>query len=532
MTRHAFRDAAPYPTLDAEQIARMTAHGETRDVGEGEILFDVGQAAYPLILVLQGRVSVVDPERPDRPWVRARAGQFLGELGLLTGQTTFARALADEPSRVLLLSPDAVRRVVSLEPELSDLIVGAFAARRDLLAETDTPIARLVADADDADAMTLEEFLDRNRQPYRRLTPDEARDEGLADLCGPDGPHVLVRDRVLTRPRPTEVARALGLDRTWTGAREAVDLAVIGAGPAGLGAAVYAASEGLDTAVIDAVAIGGQAGWSSRIENYFGFPTGISGSELAFRAEVQAVKFGARVAVPRRAVRLEPRDGAYAIQFDEGEPLTARAVVLALGARYRRLGLNEDAKFDGRGVYYAATEIEARRCVGRDVLVIGGGNSAGQAAMYLSRHARRVSILCRSESLAESMSAYLIDRLESCANVRIRLKSRVASLHGDGGLEAATVETEGREPAREEVCAVFVMIGAAPRTEWLQGTVELDRAGFVVTGGEGRSPFETSLPGVFAVGDVRAGSVKRVASAVGEGGMVVSAVHARLAATA
>jgi thioredoxin reductase (NADPH) len=387
--------------------------------------------------------------------------------------------------------------------------------------------------------LELEEFAARNTIPYRCLAPDDpAAGELLAQTeTAADGAvQVIVRGKeLLTNPSVSQIACAVGLDLA-VDHRETADLVVVGTGPAGLATAVYGASEGLTTIAVEAVAIGGQAGTSSRIENYLGFPTGISGWELAFRAEVQAVKFGARITVPRRATRLLPGDGAYVVQLDDTTELRGRSVVIATGARYRRLGLPRESDFEGAGIYYAATELETRYCRNDDVVVVGGGNSAGQAAVFLAGSAPRLHLVYRGRDLNQGMSQYLISRLERTPNVAIHTGTEIAELHGSERLESVTIETSDGERETIDTRAVFVMIGADPRTEWLRDALELDDRGFIVTGKPGMdgrlplSPYETSLPGVFAVGDVRSGSVKRVASAVGEGSVVVQAVHAHLEA--
>ena len=350
---------------------------------------------------------------------------------------------------------------------------------------------------------------------------------------------MVVRGRhVLHDPSVSDVARALGLESVPS-AGELVDLVIAGAGPAGLSAAVYGASEGLCTVLLDDTAIGGQSAASSRIENFLGFPTGLSGADLAFRAELQAVKFGARLAVPRRALALRKsaREGFYEIELNDGAVLTARTVISATGARYRKLGLDGEDRLQGAGVYYAATEMEARACKGREVVIVGGGNSAGQAAMFLASRASCVRLICRGGKLSDTMSNYLIERLEHAPNVKIEMGSKVVAIEGDDRLRSLTIENKAGERVSREMTGLFVMIGADPCTSWLEGTIALDARGFVLTGAAlgDRAPappniFQTSLTGVFAVGDVRAGSVKRVASAVGEGSVVVQAIHARLAA--
>ena len=401
----------------------------------------------------------------------------------------------------------------------------------------------LIASESAPGLLSLAEFVDRNRIPNRWLAPEDPAARSLLARVGattkPAAVWVAVRgQKALADPSPILLAKALGLDLA-VGQAEPADLVIVGTGPAGLSAAVYGASEGLSTIAIDDVAIGGQAGASSRIENYLGFPTGIAGGDLAFKAEVQALKFGARITVPYHATRLIRTDEGFEIELNAIKTLRARSVVIATGARYRRLGLPDQDRFEGAGLYYAATDLEARRCRNADVIVVGGGNSAGQAAMFLAETASCVHLLYRGSDLGHSMSQYLLRRLEHNPNVRIHRRCAVQALHGDEQLASVTVSYTEGETARIAAGAIFVMIGADPCTGWLQGAVDLDEHGFILTGLDLTrdettpllSPFQTSQPGVFAVGDVRSGSVKRVASAVGEGSVVIQAIHRYLAQT-
>jgi thioredoxin reductase (NADPH) len=414
--------------------------------------------------------------------------------------------------------------------------VTAFAARRQLLMRSAAATLTLIGPENAGCIERLQEFTTRNLIPSRLLDPADPAAVAILSRFGVhDGPHVwvLVRgQKLLQDPSTLELAGAIGLDLAVKQDAPA-DLIVIGAGPAGLSAAVYGASEGLGTIVIDNLAIGGQAGTSSRIENYLGFPTGVSGGDLAFLAEVQAIKFGARVTVPRQAVRVGREDGLFAVWLDDETVVRGRSVILATGVRYRTLGLLEEEAFAGNGVYYAATELEARRCRSGPVIVIGAGNSAGQAAMFLSDTSSVVHLVCRGPDLARSMSHYLITRLEHTPNVRIHTDSTVSALRGDEHIASATIANAQGGEEDVPVCGLFVLIGADPLTAWLGEMVGLDDHGFILTGPEAAaaasSPFQTSHPGIFAVGDVRSGSVKRVASAVGEGSVVVQAVHRYLA---
>ena len=478
--------------------------------------------------------------------VTIEAPNFIGELGMLMGQGTFLAGVARGETRVVVVAQDRLRDLVATVPEIADVVVTAFAARRRLLMEWAEGGLTIVGHESDRDTIRLLTFASRNRIPHRFVDRDDAAEMArVGATCRlPEAGTAIVTGRaeVLDRPSPREVAAALGMDLPVEPASQADgdattggrvhDLAIVGGGPAGLAAAVYGASEGLSTLVIEDAGIGGQAGTSSRIENYLGFSTGISGSELAYQGEIQAVKFGARFAVPRRATGLSDKsNGAaphMAIELDDGSCVRARAVVLAMGVQYRRLPLDRLEHFEGAGIYYAATELEARFCRGTDAVIVGGGNSAGQAAMFLSRHARRTHILVRGDRLAETMSSYLAERIENDPAIELHPRTEVTVLHGEDRLDAVTIRDNvaGVEP-RIDTHALFIMIGAAPNTAWLGGSIDLDRSGFVITGRDG-DPFATSRSGVWAVGDLRAGSVKRVASAVGEGSVVVSSVHRHL----
>jgi thioredoxin reductase (NADPH) len=519
-------------------LATLEAHGERRSVAAGEVLYRVEDQHYPLVYAVSATLQIRDPDGMVLGVMEP--GQFTGELALLFGQTAFADCLAALPGEVLLVAPQTIAELVQVDPEVSDVLLPAFAARRLLLMQRQQGTLTLVGHEWAPALQRLIEYAERNRIPYRWLNPADPvqQEEIRARALEGSAVKVIVRGRrVLQEPSVTEVARALGLELA-AGDSEPVDLIIAGAGPAGLSAAVYGASEGLRTILFDDVAIGGQSAASSRIENFLGFPTGVSGADLAFRAELQAIKFGARVAVPRRAEKLQPstRPGYYEVTLDDGSKLLGRSVVIATGARYRKLGVPEEERFQGAGLYYAATELEARSCKGREVVVVGGGNSAGQAAMFLASRASCVRLVHRGRDLSDSMSQYLIERLHHAANVSIEMRSQVVELSGDQRLRTVQIgDADGRVVPRS-VGGLFVMIGADPRTGWLTDTVQLDDRGFVRTG-EDCGPaasvpfnvFQTNLPGVFAVGDVRSGSVKRVASAVGEGSVVVQAIHARLA---
>ncbi len=519
-------------------LATLKAHGERRSVAGGETLYRVEDRQYPLVYAISATLQIRDPDGLVLGVMEP--GQFTGELALFFGQTSFADCIAVMPGEVLVVAPQTITELVQVDPEVSDVLLPAFAARRLLLMRRQQGTLTLVGHEGAPALRRLLEYAERNRIPYRWLNPaDPVQNEEIrARALEGSAVKVVVRGgRVLQEPSVAEVARALGLELA-AGDGDPVDLIIAGAGPAGLSAAVYGASEGLGTILFDDVAIGGQSVASSRIENFLGFPTGVSGADLAFRAELQAIKFGARVSVPRRAQKLQisTRPGYYEVTLDDGTHLLGRSVVIATGARYRKLGVPEEERFQGVGVYYAATELEARACKGREVVVVGGGNSAGQAAMFLASRASCVRLVYRGSDLSDSMSHYLLERLRHAANVSIESRSQVVELSGDEHLRTVQIrDGEGRVVARS-AGGLFIMIGADPCTGWLKDAVQLDDRGFVRTG-EDCGPnasvpfnvFQTSLPGVFAVGDVRSGSVKRVASAVGEGSVVVRAIHARLA---
>jgi thioredoxin reductase (NADPH) len=469
--------------------------------------------------------------------------RFLGELNLLTGGRVYLSAVVRDPGEVIQVPIADLRRLVADDEELSNLILRAYMARRSILIEIGGGV-RVIGSRYSRDARRLREFLARNRVPYHwvDLEEDEEADKSLRALGvePADTPVVASGQGVLRDPSNAEVAKLLGL-----GARGAppplCDLVVVGGGPAGLSAALYGASEGLDTQAIDAVAFGGQASTSARIENYLGFPTGISGSELTTRASLQAKRFGARLMVPAEAKTLSRENGHFSIELTSGEVVNGRTLIVATGAHYRRLPVPRLEEYEGAGVYYAATQSEAQMCAGDPVLVVGGGNSAGQAAMFMSQHAASCRLMIRGGDLNKSMSRYLVDEIANNERVEVVTHHEVVELAGDQELKAVVVsDTRTGERHQLAVQALFVFIGADPRTDWLRGHVAMDDHGFVLAGRDipdeqlsgfdGDRPYflETSQPGIFAVGDARSGSVKRVASAVGEGSMAVRLVHQRL----
>ena len=530
-TPRSVLEEAAWPRLSREIIELLASRGSTCQFEAGDVLFDVGAPGYDFVYLLEGSVNIVD-RAGDRVIVNVSAPNMLGELGLLIGQGTFLAGVVADPTRAIVVPQATLRELVSTVPEVADVVVTAFAARRRLLIEWGTGGLNIVGAEDDPKAMRLREFVSRNRIPYAFTDRSDAR--AMAELRErvdlPDTGVVAITGRwqVLVDPEARDVARALGLELR-SGNGETVDLVVVGAGPAGLATAVYGASEGLSTVVVEDTAIGGQAGTSSRIENYLGFSTGISGAELAYQGAIQAVKFGARFVSPRRCTSLRRASRHFEVGLCDGRCLRSRAVVLAHGVQYQRLPIARLDVFEGAGIFYAATDLEARFCTGTDAVIIGGGNSAGQAAMFLSRYARRTYVVVRGPGLSQTMSSYLSERIASDPRIELVTHAELAELHGEGRLEALTLRDRRDGTARRIATrALFIMIGAVAKTEWMRETVELDPKGFVVTGYDGE-PFRTSLPGVFAVGDVRSGSVKRVASAVGEGSVVVSSIHRYLA---
>jgi thioredoxin reductase (NADPH) len=538
------------PKLREDQIEVLRRYGETRKAEAGEVLFRAGDTTNDFIVVLEGEVEVVDDFAGERRTMGVfRPGRFVGELNMLTGQAMYLSGVVGEGGEVLTIPRERLKEVVTEEPNLSDIILKAFLARR-LWGMRAGLGLRIIGSRRSSDAARLREFAARNRLPHIWIELEEdPRAEALLERFGvkPSETPVTVwqGEDVLKNPTNSELARAIGL-KVEASSERIYDLVVVGAGPAGLGASVYGASEGLSTLTLESIALGGQAGTSSRIENYLGFPVGLSGFELTSRALVQADKFGARTAVPQEAVGLKREDGFYRIELAEGGQVVARSVIVATGARYRRLDVPWLGRFEGVSIHYAATEVEAQRCEGEEVVVVGGGNSAGQAAVYLARRTRRVYLLIRGGDLGKGMSRYLVDRIMDAENVELLANTEVRELIGEHRLEAMVVE-DNHSGARRTLSAraLFVFIGAEANTGWLEGAVELDESGFVLTGrelggstlkgdawrGPSREPYpsETSLPGVFAAGDVRSGSIKRVASAVGEGSMAVRFVHQHLA---
>ncbi len=532
-----------FPVLDDAQLARLAAWGQPRKVEAGEILYDQGDTSHGVFVVLDGSIEVLGVARDESLLRVVGRGMFTGEVNQLSGRRSLVRCRAREAGTVAEVGRQNLRRILQTDSVLGEILLRAFLLRRVFLIANSPGDALLIGSSHSADTLRLRGFLARNGHPHTYLDVERDPDVqtildqfeiGVADI-----PVLICRgELVLRNPSNAEAAECFGLN---AGIDEGgvYDLIVVGAGPSGLAAAVYGASEGLNVLVIETTAPGGQAGCSSRIENYLGFPTGISGQDLANRAFAQAEKFGAHIAVARSALSLKCIKPPYSVDLDDGKSVQARSIIIASGAQYRKLPLPNLAQFEGNGVYYGATQVEAQMCASEEVVVVGGGNSAGQAAMFLSAHAKHVHLLVRGRGLADSMSRYLISRIEASPAITLRTWTEVEALEGEERLEGLrwrNVQTG--ETAACKIQHLFLMTGACPQTAWLQGCVALDGKQFIKTGADlgtdwpiQRAPYllETSLPGVFAVGDVRAGSVKRVASAVGEGSMAVQFVHQVLA---
>ena len=539
-----------FPTLSKEQIARIGIHGRLRPVRAGEILVAAGDQPASFFVVIAGTIELVRKSKDVEEIIAVLGpGQFTGETSLLSGRNALVSLRVGEPGEVIDLKRDALLSLVQTDSELGDILMRAFILRRVELIEQGFGDAVLIGSSFCQGTLRVKEFLTRNGHPYTYVDLD--RDAAVQELLdrfdvGPeDVPVLICRETVVLRnPTNAQIATCLGFNEAVNTERLR-DILIIGAGPAGLAAAVYGASEGLDVLVLESEAPGGQAGSSSKIENYLGFPTGISGQDLAERALTQAEKFGAEMLIAKDARRLVCKERPYAIEIEGDPPVKAKTVVIATGARYRKLGVENLARFEGAGVYYGATPIEAQLCRDEEVVVVGGGNSAGQAAVFLARSAKRVHVLVRRLGLSETMSRYLIRRLEGSPVIDVCEHTEIVALEGENHLERVSWrDNRTGEVSTHPIRHVFSMTGAVPSTSWLEGCVALDENGFIKTGPDltkedleaarwppGRPPhlLETSLPGVFAVGDVRGGNVKRVASAVGEGSIAVSFVHAVLA---
>lgn len=520
-----------YPKLSASLIKLIKDSAEKISLDAGEVFFETGQDGYDFGYIEKGSIHIVDRTN-ENVVLEIKQGNFLGELGMLMGQKTFLAGVASEETIIFSIPQKDIIRIVSTVPELGDVIVNAFAARRKLLIEWNEGGIVIIGKEKAKKTAQLIEFVSRSKIPYRYLNTSQKEEiKELTKECEiPDSEAIVVigNSEVLSNPEPLELAAALGLDLVSD--TEAIfDVVVVGGGPAGLAASIYAASEGLKVLVVEDTAIGGQAGTSSKIENYFGFPTGISGGELAYRGEIQAIKFGARITTPRRAISLDKRGDLFHIGLNDERCVKGKSVVLANGIQYRRLPLDRLKYFESRGIYYAATDLEAKYCIESNVVIIGGGNSAGQAAMFLCGFAKHAYIVVRGNGLSDTMSSYLSDRIENDTRIDLLTESKITGLFGKENLECVEVtNSKTGEKSKIDTKALFIMIGAVPNTDWLVDKVDLDEKGFVLTGAETSeksTAYGTSLSGVYAVGDIRSGSVKRVASAVGEGSVVVSSIH-------
>lgn len=541
--------AEAFPVLTAAQIDRLRPYGKIRHVKAGDILFQPGDNNIPFFVLLSGGMEIVQPDiKGERPITTHGSGAFTGEMSMITGRGALVRGRVTEPGEFLELNPRDFLSVVNRDAELNEIVMRAFILRRILLLSHGLGNVILLGSRHSAATLRLREFLTRNGHPhtYVDLDADQSAQQLLDQFSVrvDEIPVVVCNGKtVLRKPTTFELAECLGLNPNID-AGQVRDLVIVGGGPAGLGAAVYAASEGLDVLVIETETPGGQAGSSSRIENYLGFPMGVSGLELTARATTQAQKFGAKMMVASSVVQLKCKGRPYEVVLDDGRIIPTHSVVIASGARYNKVDIPNLRQFESLGVYYGATFIESQMCVDEDVIVIGGGNSAGQAAVFLSQGARKVHMMVRSNQLADTMSRYLIQRIEENPKIEVHYCTEITALEGDAQLERVTWRDKNTgETSTHPIRHVFIMTGASPRTDWLKGCIALDDKGFILTGRDlkdssaspawslPREPLmlETSLPGVFAVGDIRSGSVKRVASAVGEGAIAVSLVHRVLA---
>ena len=535
-----------FPTLTPALIERIAAHGRVRPIQAGEVLIEAGDPVVPFLVVISGRIEIVRTSGDAETLIAVHEpGQFTGEANMLSGRRSLFRARATEPGEVIELGRGEMLSLVQNDAEIGEILMRAFIFRRVELIAHGIGDVVLVGSNHCAGTLRIREFLTRNGHPYSYLDLD--RDSGVQELM--DQFHVGIEDipilicrgeLVLRNPTDQQIAECLGFNDAIDQS-QIRDLVVVGAGPAGLAAAVYGASEGLDVLVLESSFPGGQAGSSSRIENYLGFPMGISGQELTARAYTQAQKFGAQLMVANGASKLECARQPYVLEVEGGPRISARTLIIATGAQYRRLSLPDLSRFEGSGMYYGATFMEAQLCAGEEVIVVGGGNSAGQAAVFLAQTTRHVHMLVRSDGLAETMSRYLIRRIETNPAITLRTRTEIVGLEGSNHLERVTWRnTQTGDEETRDIRHIFVMTGAAPSTGWIGDCVARDEKGFIKTGPDlsreeldaagwplARAPYllETSLPGVFAVGDVRGGSIKRVASAVGEGSISVSFVH-------
>ena len=531
------RVAQIYPRLSQDMAARVSGYGQVETLPAGTLVFERGQRSVDFFLVLEGSIEIFDPDVRGREHVITVHGsrQFTGELDLFNDRMILVSGRAGPNSRVVRVPRAAFRRLVTGEPDIAEILMRAFILRRGGFIVHSEGGVVLIGPAHAGSTLRLQRFMTRNGYPHRLLDTEVDPDAGGFLECFSIPPEqmpvvVLAGEQALRNPTTGALADALGLTETIDPDR-VYHVAIVGAGPAGLAAAVYAASEGLQTIVIEGMAAGGQAGTSSKIENYLGFPTGISGQALAGRAQIQAQKFGARLAISRNVVGIDCDDRPYRLRLDDGQSIKACAVVVASGARYRKLDLPNYEKFEGQGVHYAATAMEQQLCGGEEIIVVGGGNSAGQAAVFLSRTTAHVHILVRGDGLAATMSDYLVARIEQSPRITLHPHTEITALDGDERLRRVTwTDRSSGVSETKPVGNVFLMLGAEPNTEWLDGCLALDAKGFIQTGADLdgaalASPYATTKPGLFAIGDVRSGSVKRVASGVGEGSVVIQAVH-------
>ena len=542
-----------FPTLTESQIHRIRPTGKVRKVKPGEILFEPGDTQVPFFVILSGAMEIVQPGIDgERSIVNHVAGEFTGEMAMISGARCLVRGRITEAGEFLEVSNDGLRSLVAKDAELSEIFMRAFILRRLALISKGFGNLILLGSRHSAGTLRIREFLGRNAYPYTYVDLDTDKgSQALLDrfnVKASEVPVVICKGgNVFRNPTTQHLADCIGFNANIDNS-QVRDVIIVGAGPSGLAAAVYAASEGLDALVIEVESPGGQAGSSSKIENYLGFPTGVSGQELANRALAQAQKFGARMMIGHGVVRLNCDERPYKIILDSGEELPTRSIVISTGAQYNKPQIANLKQFEGRGVYYGATYIESQLCEGADVVVVGGANSAGQAAVYLAQTARRVYMCVRRDGLADTMSRYLIQRITENPKIELVCNTEIVGMEGEAQLERVTWRDKSTgATSTRDICHVFLMTGASPRTAWLQGCVALDDKGFILTGRDiittphngGSSPawtltrppqmFETSLPSVFAVGDVRAGNVKRVASAVGEGAIAIYMVHRALA---
>ena len=534
-----------FPTLTPEQVSRIAAHGRRRSTTRGDVLVEVGDKVVPVFVVVRGEIQALRPaEGGDTLIVSLQARQFSGEANMISGRRALTHLRVSKAGEVIQLDREQLLALIQTDAELSEILMRAFILRRLELIARHLGDVVVIGSAHCAGTLRVKEFLTRNGHPFQYIDLDRDREaQELLDrfqISVADIPVLICRgDAVLRNPTNSQIADCLGFNEEIDDTRVS-DLLIVGAGPAGLAAAVYGASEGLDVLVLESNVPGGQAGSSSRIENYLGFPTGISGLDLTGRAYAQALKFGAHVMVAKGAIRLACDGQRYTVEIDGGLRVQSRAVIIATGAEYRKPELANLSTFEGAGVYYGATPMESQLCVGEEVIVVGGGNSAGQAAVFLASVARRVHVLVRGPGLAETMSRYLVRRIEENPNIVLRTSTEIVALEGNGSLARVRWRDDHGDVETHDIRHVFIMMGAVPNTRWLNGCLALDDKGFVKTGPDlsseelanvkwplARPPhlLETNRPRIFAVGDVRGGNIKRVASAVGEGSIAVAFVH-------